>query len=402
MRLSILIAVFVAALTSASALAAPAERDPPVTWAARTSSPRPFTPEGDAATRDRSAELLAHCGRGEAGLAEVARGVVASRIAGVSRLDLDGLTFALRAAGEPHVWPRAWVITGRALDRAATVAKLDAWGATFGDGGDRRCGVASGVTKDGTEIIAAVALDALADLAPLPSEAHVGMWLTVDARLVVPVGEAHVIVQGPGTDPRPVPSWTEEEDGVTHVRARFAPDRPGPLTVQVVAQVATGPRPILEARVFADVDPPQRFDPAGAPGEDAPLARAKGSEADRLFAMLSSLREVERLPPLARDPGLDAVALAHARFMLAARTVGHDVGDGDPAERVQATGERAALVGENVAHAASVRLAHRALYDSPSHRENLLRGEFDRVGAAVLDDADGSVWVAEVFAGGPR
>jgi uncharacterized protein YkwD len=118
--------------------------------------------------------------------------------------------------------------------------------------------------------------------------------------------------------------------------------------------------------------------------------------------MVSSLREIEHLPPLARDPNLDAVALAHARLMLAARTVGHDVGDGDPAQRVAATGQRARLVGENVAHAASVRLAHRALYESPSHRENLLRDEFDRVGGAVLDDPDGSVWVAEVFAGGAR
>jgi uncharacterized protein YkwD len=54
-------------------------------------------------------------------------------------------------------------------------------------------------------------------------------------------------------------------------------------------------------------------------------------------------------------------------------------------------------VGENVAHAASVLLAHRALYESPSHRANLLQGAFDRLGVAVLRDADGSVWVDEIF-----
>ncbi len=385
------------ALTSAlvgSAHGAPLT--PAVPWAGRTASPRPFVPEGDRAVRDRVAELLAKCGRGEAGLVEVAERVVSSRLAGGSHLDLDGLTFALRAAGEPHVWPHAWVITGHPLERSGTAAKLESWSATFDDGGDRRCGVATGIAKDGSEIIAAVAVDALADLAPLPTQAHVGMWLEVDARLIVPFAEAHVIVQGPGSDPRTIPSWTADENGATHVHARFAPDRPGAFTVQVIAGVATGPRPILEARLFADVEPPERFDPASAPGENATLAR--GSEADRLLAMVSALRDVERLPPLTRDPTLDAVALAHARLMLAARTVGHDVGDGDPADRVEATGVRARLVGENVAHAASIRLAHRALYESPSHRENLLRGEFDRVGAAVLDDADGSVWVAEVFA----
>ena len=73
-----------------------------------------------------------------------------------------------------------------------------------------------------------------------------------------------------------------------------------------------------------------------------------------------------------------------------------------PTAELTLDGTPARLVGENVAHAASVRLAHRALYESPSHRENLLRSEFDRVGAAVLDDTDGSVWVAEVFAAEAR
>jgi uncharacterized protein YkwD len=393
-----LIALFSA--LPASAGSAAHEREPAVAWLAWTTSPRPFAPEGDREARDRLSELLARCGRGEAGLAEVAQRVALNRATGGSHLDLDGLTFALRAAGEPHVWPHAWMVTGRSLDRGAIAAKLEAWGATFGDGGDRRCGVATGVAGDGSEIIAAVALDALADLAPLPTQAHVGSWLTVDARLLVPVAEAHVVVQGPGTDPRSIPSYMQEAGGAMHVRARFAPDRPGAFTVQIVADVTTGPRPILEARVFADVDPPEHFDAAGAPGENG--APATGSEADRLLAMVAGLRGVEGLPPLTRDPRLDAVALAHVRLMLAARTVGHDVGDGDPADRVEKAGTHARLVGENVAHAASVRLAHRALYESPSHRENLLRSEFDRAGAAVLDDADGSVWVAEVFAAEAR
>jgi uncharacterized protein YkwD len=393
---STLIALLASTL-DASAGGAHPEHEPPVTWAVFTASPKPAVPVGDRAARDRVAELLARCGRGEAGLEEVARSLVARRLAGRAHLELDGLTFALRAAGEPHVWPHAWVIAGRGLDREATAAKLEAWGATFHDEGERRCGVATGVGGDGTEVVAAVTVDALADLAPLPTETRVGTWLTVDARLAVPVGDAHVIVQGVGTDPRPVPSWTEEEDGAMHVRARFAPERPGPMTVQVVAEAATGPRPILEARVFTEVAPPDRFDPARAPGEDV---TSSGDGADRLLAMVSALRDDERLPAMARDRGLDALALAHARRMLAARAVGHDVGDGDPEARLEATGARARLVGENVAHAASVRLAHRALYESPSHRANLVRSEFDRVGAAVLDDVDGSVWVVEVFAAG--
>ncbi len=404
-----------ASAASPEAVASPVrEPGPAIAWAAQTASPRASVGDGDAATRDRIAELLARCGRGEAGLEEAAQRLVASRLAERRQdqrrghLDLAALSFSLRAAGEPHVWPHAWVITGRGLDRHATAAKLEAWGATFHEGGERRCGVATGLARDGSEVIAAVALDAVADLAPLPTLAHVGTWLTVDARLVVPVGEAYVIVQGPGSDPRRVPTWTEEADGHVHVRARFSPARPGPITVQVVAEMASGPRPILEASVFADVAPPARFEAAAAPGEDALPARANErprgpseeapSGSDRLVAMVAALRDSERLPPLARDATLDRVALGHARRMMAAHAVGHDVGDGDPEDRLEVTGARARLVGENVAHAASIRLAHRAFYESPSHRANLLRDEFDRVGAAVLDDPDGSVWVAEVFA----
>jgi uncharacterized protein YkwD len=88
--------------------------------------------------------------------------------------------------------------------------------------------------------------------------------------------------------------------------------------------------------------------------------------------------------------------------MAAARTVGHDVGDGDPTTRLRDASLVVREAGENVAHAASVALAHRALYASPSHRANLLRADFDRVGVAVVDDPDGSVWVAELFASGLR
>jgi uncharacterized protein YkwD len=83
--------------------------------------------------------------------------------------------------------------------------------------------------------------------------------------------------------------------------------------------------------------------------------------------------------------------------MKQTHTLGHDVGDGDPADRLASAGIQAKETGENVAHAQSVMLAHRALYASVSHRENLLRGDFKNLGVAVLDDPDGSVWVAQVF-----
>jgi uncharacterized protein YkwD len=349
------------------------------------------TSPADAQLTDREADLQAHCGAFEGGLRSVATLLVARRIRGLPYLDLDGLSFAQRSAGEPHVWPRAWVVSGRALDPEATVKKLEAWRSSFQDIGIRRCGVATGFAPDGSEVVAAIALDALADLAPIPVRVRSGTWQNVDAALLVPATGAQVVIMGPSGQPQPVPT---SFDGA-RVHARFDADRPGPFTVQVVADVATGPRPVLEAELFADVSPPRSTPNLAAPGEAA--GAGAPDEESALAAMVGALRKAEKLRPLVRDARLDAVARAHAARMREAHTLGHDVGDGDPAERLANAGLSARETGENVAHAQSVVLAHRALYASVSHRENLLNPDFANLGVAVLDDRDGSVWVAQVF-----
>ena len=376
--------------TSAASAAGPAAPHELWIWAESTSSPAPALLPGDRLT-DREAELQAHCGKSEAGLRAVAKRVLERKVRGASFLDVDGLSTAQRASGEPHVWPRAWSVSGRALDHAATLEKLDAWRAGFRDLGERRCGVATGVAADGTQIAVAVSVDALADLSPLPLRTHAGTWLTVDARLLVAASMAHVVVVGPSGTPRNVP--TSFEGG--RVRARFAPDRPGAFTVQIVADVSTGPRPVIEASVFADIEPPQEPISSAAPGELAGAGAPDG--ASGLTRMIDALRAESELPAVGRDPRLDALAAAHARRMLGTHTVGHDVGDGDPAQRVQNAGMSVRATGENVAHAPSVALAHRSLYASPSHRSNLLHPSFDHVGIGVAEDPDGSVWVVELF-----
>jgi hypothetical protein len=380
---------------SASALAHadPPPVEPPLVWAAATSSPVRVAP---ATLSDRESQLGAACGTGERGLALVARRLVDRKVRGLPYLDEDGLTFAQRVVGEPHVWSRAWVVSGRALDHATTLTRLIAWRKSFKDAGERRCGVAIGYASDGSEVVAAIAVDVLGDLAPLPIRARTGTWLTVEAQLRVPATGARVMLLGPSGEPRAIAT---SFDGST-VRARFAPDRPGEFTVQVIADIESGPRPILEARLFADVEPPIATPNLSAPGEEA--GAGFDDEPAALTAMIEAMRAAEHLPSLARDPRLDTVAREHARTMMRSGSVGHDLGDGDPAARFAAAGLRARLAGENVAHAQTPALAHRALYASPSHRANLVRAAFDRMGLAVLDGSDGSVWVAEVFASGLR
>jgi uncharacterized protein YkwD len=76
----------------------------------------------------------------------------------------------------------------------------------------------------------------------------------------------------------------------------------------------------------------------------------------------------------------------------------HEGRDGSPPDRVAGAGIAARVVGENVAHAADAAHAHRALWQSPSHRSNLLEQQFDTLGVGVAVDADQTLWVCELFA----
>jgi uncharacterized protein YkwD len=114
--------------------------------------------------------------------------------------------------------------------------------------------------------------------------------------------------------------------------------------------------------------------------------------------MIAAVREGESLPALARDARLDALAREHAARMSAAGAVAHDLGDGDLRARFEAADLDAREIGENVARAETVALAHRALHASPSHRMNLLRADYTHIGVAAVRGADGAVYACEVFA----
>jgi hypothetical protein len=237
--------------------------------------------------------------------------------------------------------------------------------------------------------VAAVAVDVLADLEPLPTRARIGQWIEVRARLRVPATEAKLVVLGPRGAPRPVPTSLEEG----RVRARFNADAEGAWLVQLLGSVDGGPRPLLEALIFAGVEPPRTPTTNQAPGEDTRASDPRAA----LYAMVNAARVSERGAPLERDARLETLAQAHAEAMRSARKTAHDTGDGDLVQRLERAGLELSA-GENVAHAGSAALAQRALWASPSHRENLLFRGFDAVGIGVAPDADGTLWVCQVFA----
>lgn len=341
---------------------APVPVMPASTWRDATLSPQVApTPEDP-----HVAELATACGALDGAMVAVARRVVAEG----GEPDVDRVVAMLRESGSPLMRPR--VLIGPSIRAALDSRRLSS----------PRCGVAVGGGKE-----LAIIVDAQADLEPLPVRSRTGAWLDVRAVLHVPARGARIVVLGARGVPRTVGTTLEGD----RVRARFALDRPGPFTVQLVADLESGPRPVLEARVFADVEPTTADETA--PGEDL------GGDDDRaLERMVDAVRRLEQRPALKRDPRLDALARAHVEQLKRAGAVVHDVGDGNFAARFEAEGLRARVVGENVARARSLVLAHRTLHASPSHRLNLLNAQYTHIGLAVTRDDGGRVYVCEVFA----
>jgi uncharacterized protein YkwD len=358
-------------------------------WKTATQSPSRLT----AAAHTGGTSLTAICGASDAALAEVAARAARRQLEGAALLGAEELAFSLRAAGDPHVWPRAWSIAGPVLDEDDMAQRVKAWGAPWNTLGVRRCGVARATGPDGTTVVAAVAVDAIADMATLPTTARVGQWLTLNGTMLVPASAAKVVLLGPRGAPRMVVASLT--DG--RIRSTFSVDQPGPWLVQVLATVSTGPRPVLEAMIFAGTTPPAQFVANSAPGEAA--GQGAKDDDDAMLRMMNAARASEKRPPLARDAALDKLARTHSEEMRKARMIGHDIGRGEPTARLKAAGLRVRVAGENVASASSLEHAHRALWASPSHRGNLLLQQFTRAGVAVVKGPDGMVWVTEIFAG---
>lgn len=353
-------------------------------WQPETRSPR--------ASTDAAHAALAKLCTARDGALDAVAGRLAKRTLGdLPPLPPTEIHFSLRAEGSPYVWVRAWSLDGQKLVDGDIRERVKKWLGSFSDGGQRRCGFAKHVNGS-REVIYAVAADALAELEPLPTQTRSGQWLKVRAKMLVPATEAKVVVLGPRGAPKPVPTSLS---GKT-IKATFSADAPGAWMVQVLATVDGGPRPVAEAIVTVDAEPPRTLDSRSVPGEQA-MEGVKDDD-DAMFAMLNAARRSEQSRVLARDPRLDQIAQTHAEAMQAARRLGHDVGGGSAADRMREENLVFTMAGENVARAASIRRAHRALWASPSHRGNLLDPRFQSTGVGVAKDPDGSVWVCEVFA----
>ena len=160
---------------------------------------------------------------------------------------------------------------------------------------------------------------------------------------------------------------------------------------------------------------------APAPSDDAaqPVAnRARLANNDARIAKLEQLifrlinqeRVARGLNELQWSDDLADVGRAHAAEMRDKHYFAHESptpGLESPLARyVEGTGRTPRLIAENIYRAwgshsflneQDLRVAHKALMDSPGHRQNILLGSANSLGVGLVADSTGDIWLDEMF-----
>lgn len=355
-------------------------------WQENTFSPRPAS-----SPDPRLDDVESACGQGDASLHEVADWLATHFLEHDGAASIDLANFHLRRLGSPYVMPRLWSAQMSPLDEQVVLESVDSWATQRAAVGEYRCGVAAAELADGTFAVVVIQADVLVDLQPVPTQVEPGSWLALEAHLLVSATDATVLLLPPVGLPRRL--RTKVEDST--IKARFPIETEGTWLVQLMATVQGGPRPVAQLNVTAGTLPPDAPDAQTVPGEEA--ADPKLDNDDALFAAVNAAREDQGLPSLKRNRRLDAIARAHSEEMMRQGRISHDTGKGDPAYRVENSGLHPKATGENVALAGSAVRLHRALWGSPSHRENMLLLRWNELGVAVIKGKDDLLYATQLY-----
>ena len=120
------------------------------------------------------------------------------------------------------------------------------------------------------------------------------------------------------------------------------------------------------------------------------------------FNLLNEDRVNNGLAPLEYDPGLSSVARWRSDHMATRGYFSHDIGGYQVFQVIKDQGIAYRVAGENLAynyHGAdqTVPAAERALMQSPSHRENILRADYTHAGVGIAVTPDGKFLYTQLF-----
>ncbi len=169
--------------------------------------------------------------------------------------------------------------------------------------------------------------------------------------------------------------------------------------VQLVAESASGPRPVAELALEA-ASSSMPLVSESVPRADAGAPQQRPSEA--LLSELIAFRRAQSAGALRTNRLLAQSAQRHAERVCELGKLAHRLEGEDPELRLQREHVAARGVGEVLARAESSDAALRALLASASHRLALSRREFTDVGIGQAADRQGQVCLVVLLASWPR
>lgn len=118
----------------------------------------------------------------------------------------------------------------------------------------------------------------------------------------------------------------------------------------------------------------------------------------QMIGLVNKERTDRGLPALVYDPVLRDVGRGHSADMFKRGYFAHNSPEGENvADRVEKAGITYEVVGENLAYAPSLTLAHNGLMNSPGHKANILSSDYHKVGIGIQDGGVYGLMVTQVF-----
>lgn len=104
------------------------------------------------------------------------------------------------------------------------------------------------------------------------------------------------------------------------------------------------------------------------------------------------------LSPLSFDSVLREIARGHSADMFRRGYFSHNSPEGnDVAFRANEAGLNFLVIGENLAYAPTLELAHKGLMNSPGHKANILSEDYHQIGIGVAASEDYGLMITQVF-----
>lgn len=205
-------------------------------------------------------------------------------------------------------------------------------------------------------------------------------------------------------------AYLQQRNGQTESARRTLERVPAPSPMSRVFLESIGGRDAATPGAPSDV----KTDSSGSSNDNRARLRNNDARIARLeqlvFRLINQERAAKGLNELKWSDDLADVGRAHAAEMRDKKYFAHESptpGLENPLDRyVEGTGRTPRLIGENIYRAwggrsfldeNDLRVAHKALMDSPGHRANILLGSANSVGVGLVANGSGDIWLCEMF-----